>query len=79
MAGQQGQVERKAIHVRKLRVRHCEIKRRTHAVGIFPKEAAIIRLVGALLLDQQEEGQLDGRPIFSELLMAKLNKTGDQL
>jgi hypothetical protein len=32
-----------------------EIKRRTEIIGIFPNEAAIARLIGAILLEQNDE------------------------
>lgn len=56
-----------------------EIKRRTRVVGIFPNDAAIIRLVGAMLLEQQEEWQLERRSFFSEATMAKIPETEEPL
>jgi putative transposase len=48
-------------------------------VGIVPNDAAIVRLVGSLLLEQQEEWQLKRRRFFSEATKAKIPKTEEML
>jgi len=48
------------------------IKRRTRVVGIFPNDSSIIRLVAAVLLEQHEHWQLEGRRMFSAESMAAI-------
>jgi putative transposase len=52
---------------------NAEIKRRPDVVGIFPNDAAIVRLVGALLLEQNDEWQLQRRYMQLE----GMNAVGD--
>ena len=70
-----------AAHQRQLHSTHPlerlnkEIKRRARVVGIFPNEASVIRLVGMILTDTNDEWTIDERRYLSDGSMALLPTT----
>src|SRR6266496_1884349 len=52
---------------------HKEIKRRTRVVGIFPTRDSLMRMVGTLLAEQDDEWQVSDRRYFSVGSMAKVD------
>jgi putative transposase len=49
-----------------------EIKRRTDVVGVFPNPAALLRLAGSVLIEQNDEWEAGERRYFSEASMLEL-------
>jgi transposase-like protein len=53
-----------------------EVKRRADVVGIFPNEASITRLVGAILMEQNDEWQLQHRYLTLETITGLADDAG---
>jgi putative transposase len=56
-----------------------EVKRRADVVGIFPNEASITRLVGAILMEQNDEWQLQHRYLTLETITGLADDPGGAL
>jgi transposase-like protein len=55
---------------------NSEIKRRADVVGIFPNEAAVVRLIGALLLEQNDEWATQRARYMTLETIAPMSDTG---
>jgi putative transposase len=54
-----------------------EVKRRADVVGIFPNEDSIVRLVGAVLMEQNDDWQTQNRYMQIEGFAEPVDKTAD--
>lgn len=55
-----------------------EIARRSDVVGIFPNDASVIRLVGTLLIEQNDEWLLTRGYLSRESIALVLEDQGDE-
>ncbi|HET6476674.1 MAG TPA: transposase, partial [Thermoleophilia bacterium] len=54
-----------------------EIGRRSDVVGIYPNDAALIRLAGSLLIEQNDEWLVGRRYLWEESMQAVLARAKD--
>ena len=55
-----------------------EIKRRAEVVGVFPNLEALLRLAGAVLVEQHDEWAASDRRYFSEQSMALITTSATE-
>jgi putative transposase len=55
-----------------------EVKRRTEVVGVFPDTASVLRLVGSVLIELDDEWQVERRYFSQQSMQARLPSLGEE-
>lgn len=67
---------RTSNHIERL---NKELKRRSHAIGIFPNEESLLRLMGAVMMERNDMLQQAKRRVFYNPGMEELSQCEQQL